>query len=168
MNSPYSSVPWGSSVVVLGCLVEDEEGLWLSYPVDPSGGVGRSYGAVLTSIADGDLARQMASAGLMVVTGRWDGELIRVTNFDRVSQDWAEKYLGVAWDGLTPEEAFRLVTSIPAELESSINAIEHCHPGGYTRKIRVSVTLFSPQWDQWRATVDPWVEITPIMHVLAQ
>lgn len=165
MNNPYASVPVDSDIVVLGSLMEDEEGFWLSYPVDPSGGVGRSYGAVLTSIADPELARRLATAGLVAATGRWDGHLMRVTGFDPVVQDWAERYRDVP-GGLTPKEGADLVNSTPAELEETINAVEHFHPEGWTRKIRISVTLAAPEWDAWQATAEPWVEVIPLMHVL--
>lgn len=165
MDSPYSSVPVGSDIVVLGCLMEDEEGCWLSYPADPSGEVGRSYGAVLTSIVDPELARRLAAAGLVAATGRWDGNLMRVTGFDPVAQDWAERYRDVP-GGLTPKDGVDLVNSIPAELEETINAVEHFHPDGWTRKIRISVTLAAPEWDAWQTTAEPWVEVIPLMHVL--
>ncbi|MEL4506410.1 hypothetical protein AAEX63_16145 [Luteococcus sp. H138] len=165
MNNPYSSVPVGSDIVVLGSLVEDEQGCWLSYPVDSSGGVGRSYGAVLTSIADPELARQLAAAGLVAATGRWDGHLMRLTGFEPVAQDWTEHYRNFP-GGLTPEEAADLVNGTPAELEETINAVEHFHPDGWTRKIRISITLATPEWDAWQATVEPWVEVIPLMYVL--
>ncbi len=166
VDGPYSSVAPGSAIIVLGSLMEDGEGTWLSYPADPDGVAGRSYGAVLTSIVDPDLLRKMSAAGLVAATGLWDGNLMRVTGFDEVDPDWSEPYRNDC-HGITPEEGAALVNSTPPELEESINSVEHFHPDGCTRKIRISVTLAAPGWDDWQATVQPWVEVVPLMRVLS-
>lgn len=166
MENPYASVPLGARVAVLAELRNDHEGQWLSYPPNPHGAGERSYGAVPISFPDSTMQYRMECSGLVRTFGYWDQTSLCADDFEPVTHHWSDPYR-TRPDGIDHDHVIALLATMPEELEARLNAVEHFHPDKLTRKVEISVPLASRAWDDWIATVQPWIQLQPIMEILS-